>query len=123
MNLEQDIVTHIKGTVKEDVKVHKQKLKILTKFIKNENVEPYFTIRISSAWRSYGEKSVESSGKELNRAIKRAIIKFKKINNRSDVQGDISVYLKIDKDTYRLVPQEYYIEIYEKYRKYKPKEK
>jgi len=67
-------------------------------------VESY-SVDIRSHWD--GEKSVRCNGKILPDVMRRAIVKFKKVNNRSDVQGAYYVYANIGKCCH-LLPQRFY---------------
>lgn len=97
--------------VEQDFKNTKQQLEDLQKFLSREKNDKYtFVVNIRSGWSDYGEKSVKLSGEFMNRTIKRATDKFRKVNNRSDVQGTITVYLKISDNVRYYIPGKFYEE-------------
>lgn len=68
-----------------------------------------FEIEISSSWASHGEEgSTTRFVGSLREAIKAASNAFKEQNNRSDVQGRYSVYVRLDNGTRIAVPEDYW---------------
>lgn len=70
----------------------------------------FFEVWILSLWEDHGEKSTKLigiQGDNLEITFKEAQESFKKTNNRSDVQGKYSVYVKGNGTSYT-VPQEHY---------------
>lgn len=60
-----------------------------------------FQISIHSAWHNEGEPNLPSTifREPLKEAIRSARKKFMKMNNRTDVQGDVNVGIYINKET------------------------
>lgn len=51
-----------------------------------------YKVVIHSAWADYGEKTVKIIDDSLEDAKKKAVQKFKRINDRTDVQGHASIF-------------------------------
>ena len=73
-----------------------------------DNETIYYRVRLRSGWELHGEKNIDTKSKvSLERAVVNAIKKFKKINNRSDVQADWTVTVLVD-DEEHLIPEEHW---------------
>ena len=80
-----------------------------------------FSAKIYSLWADYGEVPVTvSDEKSIDSALKKACEKFKEVNNRSDVQGNPSVWATLG-EVIVSIPEKRWVKQYEKYCKYKNK--
>jgi hypothetical protein len=108
MGLKAELRKNIKGYIgelKQKVTEHESALSLLPE-INPRNAD--YIVTLSSYWTHTGEKSTttEHIG-NLEEAIKRAEGDFKLMNNRSDVQAEYRVQIKIGKKGY-LVPKEFW---------------
>ena len=115
---DDEIQSFIDKTVKDDIKQAESRLKMLKKFDNNDVTKPPITylIYIRSGWENYGEKGVVKVYKDLNQGLLRTMRHFKKINDRSDVQGDVTVFVKLGNVIRYRLPDNLYADTVQKYK-------
>lgn len=78
--------------------------------------EAEYCVNLISCWAKEGEKSTETKEKApLEEVIKHAEAEFMKVNNRSDVQADYRVHMKVD-GTHVYLPQKFWKDFIKSFR-------
>ena len=112
MNLKSYLINKINKNISEletDLKENKKSSRLLGK-VNLEDTK--YSIILLSSWK--GEKPVEIFYKgTLKDAIKKAEEKFKKRNNRGDIQADYFAGIQLGNKTYKL-PEKYWRRYVEK---------
>ncbi len=74
-----------------------------------------FIVKLVSMWQDHGEKNVKTRGTgQLQKLIQKSEAKFKKTNNRTDLQAEYSVFVQLrNKDVFS-VPKELWEHLREK---------
>lgn len=115
IGLERYLEKFMDGSIKDSQINIKQQRKSLRALEKIDLDNARYTVALNSLWANEGEKNLKLSRRgTLEDAIKIAEKKFKKLNNRSDVQAQYFVTLKIGDVPY-WVPREYWEKYAEKH--------
>lgn len=92
------LVAEIQHSMKKNRKLHQSMVEQLDEALKeSDDVEAYrFGVKLYSLWQDHGEKTAYTHrNKDLEKAFRRAIQKFLRINNRSDVQARWEVTVRL----------------------------
>jgi len=124
MSLQSKITAYIHKRLEKEITTTEKYLEDLRDCSDNLETRPLrFHVYIHNAWGSYPNTyDAESKGKDLLKTLKRAIAKFKELNRRSDVQGDLRISAIMSKGVKFYVPNELHDEITREMKKYIPEE-
>lgn len=106
----QIIRNQVEGLVVEQ-EAHLKKLKMdLETALPTRKLK--FLVRINSSWAAEGEKPAEATANTVSKAMKLAAVEFRKINNRSNIDGEFLVYGVLETGRKYPLPKK----VWEKYR-------
>ena len=122
MSLQSKITAYIHKKLEKEIIDTEKYLEDLCDCSNNFETRPLrFHVYIHNAWGSYPNTyDAESKGKDLLKTLKRAIAKFKELNRRSDVQGDLRISAIMSKGVKFYVPNELHDEITSEMKRYVP---